>query len=185
MCAFAHTHTHTQKETMDGLKRSLDHFYNAFAEDVNDDNGDDENVLILEFQRNMSYELSCKCRDLMKYADVSDFEKVFGVIEDYLLVARVKDKETVSYLMSFLNEIFVMNTEDIMDAFCRSDILQLVLDGGWFDSDWVIWCMTRASLLDVLASINNAAEKVRPISYSLTELVMKRNGRLKKRAVSN
>ena len=170
---------------MDALRPSLDHFYNAFAEDVNDDNDDDENVLILEFQRNMSYELSCKRRDLMKYADVSDFEKVVGVIEDYLLVARVKDKETVSYLMSFLDEIFVMNMEEIMDAFCRSDILQLVLDGGWFDANWVRWCVTRDSLLDVLTSLDNAAEKVRPISYSLTELVMKKNGRLTKRAVSN
>jgi len=170
---------------MDALRPSLDHFYNAFAEDVNDDNDDEENVLILEFQRNMSYELSCKCRDLQKYADVSDFEKVFGVIQDYLSVARVKDKETVSYLMSFLNEIFVMNTEHIMAAFCRSDILQLVLDGGWFDPNWVRWCVIRDSLLNVLVSIDNAAEKVRPISNTLTELVMKRNGRLTKRAVSN
>lgn len=170
---------------MDALRPSLDHFYNAFEEDVNDDNDDEDNVLILEFQRNMSYELSCKCRGLMQHADVSDFEKVFEVIEDYLRPPNVTDKETVSYLMSFLNEIFVMNMEDIMDVFCRSDILQLVLDGGWFDPNWVRWCVIRDSLLDVLASIDNAAEKVRPISYSLTELVMKRNGRLTKRAVSN
>ena len=168
---------------MDALRPSLDHFYNAFAEDVNDDNDDEDNVLILEFQRNMSYELSCKCRGLMKHADVSDFENVFKVIEDYLRPLNVTDKETVSYLMSFLNEIFVMNMEDIMDAFCRSAILELVLDGGWFDPNWVRWCVIRDSLLDVLASIDNASEKVRPISYSLTELVMKRNGRLTKRAV--